>query len=340
MRVTNKMLSDNFLVNMRNNMNNLQTIQKQMATQKEINKASDDPVKAARIMQLNTDISSNIQYNSNITDVTSFLDTTDSALGQAGDVLGRVRDLLVASGNGTYSQQEKDALKDEINTKIGELSQVMNTNYDGKFIFAGTRSDVKPVGTSIDLTNTKGNTKLIYNSNDAVNPELDIISTTGKIQLSQISGKLTTEISEGVKVDYNVSASDVLQFKNSSGTSIDLRDVLKKIVNHLDGNNDAGTAVDANATTILNTTDLQNVTDVINNLLSIRSKVGATENRMDSAKERNLTENTNMTDMLSKTEDIDIAQKTIDYATSQTVYTAALQTSAKIIQPSLLDYLR
>ena len=39
MRVTNKMLSDNFLVNMRNNMNNLQTIQKQMATQKEINKA-------------------------------------------------------------------------------------------------------------------------------------------------------------------------------------------------------------------------------------------------------------------------------------------------------------
>ena len=101
-----------------------------------------------------------------------------------------------------------------------------------------------------------------------------------------------------------------------------------------------GNAVDANATTILNTTDLQNVTDVINNLLSIRSKVGATENRMDSAKERNLTENTNMTDMLSKTEDIDIAQKTIDYATSQTVYTAALQTSAKIIQPSLLDYLR
>lgn len=443
MRVTNKMLSNNFLNDMRNNLNNLQTVQQQMSTQKEINKASDDPTKAARIMQLNTDINSNLQYNTNIKDSSSFLDTTDAALGQCGNVLNRVRDLIVASGNGTYSQQEKNALKDEINTKIGELSQILNTNYDGKYVFGGTRVNAKPLGTltnqvvspgtvtktigttgstsagvTIDPTvatplttttsfkvtiggidavtggvngvsvqastnggafaplaivssndvagnvtldlgngvkldipkdsvnaggdvfsfncNALNNNKLIYNSNNLAAPEL----LTTDPQYTQIATKSSVEISQGVNVQYNVSATDVLQFINDKGNNVDLRQVLTSVINHLDGNKNDGTVTDPNATAALNTQDLQDVTDTINNLLSIRSKVGTTQNRMDSAKDRNITENTNLTDVLSKTEDIDITQKTMDYATAQTVYTAALQTSARIIQPSLLDYLR
>lgn len=455
MRVTNKMLSDNFLIDMGNNMSNLQKVQRQMATQKEISRASDDPTRASRIMELNVSLDENTQYNTNIKDVSSFLDTTDAALGQCGSVLGRVRDLLVSAGNGTYSQDEKNAIKDEINVKIGELSQIMNTNYDGKYIFGGTRVGVKPVTTITNLvasngavsnikasgnpgttpatigttalpagpttdtiykikllgtdgsnvnvysstdggttftmaplsvagtvsgsgydysfgnnlkiniqnnpTNNTGdvftfaataanslnNTKLVYNSDDINAPELAsnsiMANNTGNAAVNQLDSKLTVEVSQGVNIQYSVSATDVFQFKNLTGTNIDLRQVLTSIVNHLDGKNADGTAVtatDPNPTLELNKTDLTAMTDTINHLLSLRSQVGAKQNRMDSANTRNTKENSNLTEILSKTEDIDITQKSIDYATSQTVYTAALQTSAKIIQPSLLDYLR
>ena len=46
-----------------------------------------------------------------------------------------------------------------------------------------------------------------------------------------------------------------------------------------------------------------------------------------------------MTDILSQTEDIDFTQKTIEFSMAQTVYTASLQVSAKVLPPSLLDYL-
>ena len=61
---------------------------------------------------------------------------------------------------------------------------------------------------------------------------------------------------------------------------------------------------------------------------------------MESAESRNVDANFNMTDILSKTEDIDITEKAMEYATMQTIYMASLQTSAKVIQPSLIDYLR
>ena len=75
------------------------------------------------------------------------------------------------------------------------------------------------------------------------------------------------------------------------------------------------------------------------NLLQKRSEVGTMQNRMDSAQTNNETANQNMTDILSKTEDIDITEKTMEYSTMQTTYTAALQVSAKILPMSLLTYL-
>jgi len=47
-----------------------------------------------------------------------------------------------------------------------------------------------------------------------------------------------------------------------------------------------------------------------------------------------------MTEILSANEDIDLVEKTMEYATMQTIYMASLQTSAKVLQPSLIDYLR
>jgi flagellar hook-associated protein 3 FlgL len=318
MRVTNSMLVNSFLSDMKTNLNNMKSIQSQITSGKEISKPSDDPFKVARSMQLNSAINANKQYNQNIKDTGSYLDVTDTALNQSESVLQRVRELLVASGNGAYGTEEKLAIKNEISQKIAELSQSINTNFDGSYVFGGSRGTVKPL-----------NEDCSYN----------LAGGTAAGEIGKIQTKLSTEISPGVEIDYNVSASDIMDFTNENGDNIKLKDLMSQIVNHLDGKTDDGTSVDPNAVSNLVGKDLQGITDSINNILKVRSKVGADQNRMESAQSKNEDENFNLTDLLSSVEDIDITEKIMEYSTMQTVYTASLQTSAKVIQPSLLDYL-
>ena len=62
-RVTTSMLTNNYLDGMNKNLSNLQTINNQLTTGKEISRPSDNPYKVARTMQLYSSIDANKQYN-------------------------------------------------------------------------------------------------------------------------------------------------------------------------------------------------------------------------------------------------------------------------------------
>lgn len=446
MRVTNKMLSNNFLSDMNRNMQSLKTIQQQMTSGKNFAKPSDDPFNVSRSMQMHTSIGANKQYNKNITNTINWMDTTDTSLGQLGNVFQSIREKLVSAGNAAYGSEERTKIKDEINQRIGQISQILNTSFDGEYIFGGTRATTKPVdaitdskvgsvtkattggdasvsgifygsgkvnfkieaaavdastppkvtkvnvlkstdgGTTYKLVSTpsaksdgtfdigngltftippdmgnkvnatdptqrstytfdcesSGNTKLVYLKADGT--ELDPNSTDpasqDAIQLNAIKSIRQTEISQGVLVKYNVSAESVISYKKKDGSEDDIRNLLQRIVNHLDGKDDTGTSLSQDATSKLTTDDLGDIDDAMSQILKVRSEVGAMQNRMDSAKDQNEQSNFNMTDILSKTEDIDITEKTMEFAVMQTVYLASLQTSAKVLQPTLMDYMR
>ena len=338
MRVTNKMLAHSFLKDMRYNLQNMQTLQQQMTSGKEVRRPSDNPFKVARAMQLHSDINTNKQYNENIRDTLNWLDTTDTTLDQAGNVLQRVRELLVAGGNAAYGTDERRAIRDEISERMGELTQILNSNFDGKYVFGGSRGTTKPVDIGVD-PNT-GNSRIVYFKRGG--GELDPLSADSVHvnEINMIKSKLSVEVSQGVSMEYNVTAGDILQFKNENGLDVDLSKLLTRIVNHLDGKTADGLGPYPNASEELTGDDLKGITEAITNLLRVRSEVGAKQNRMESAKDKNIDENFNMTEILSHTEDIDITEKTMQYATMQTVYIASLQTSARVLQPSLMDYLR
>ena len=129
MRITNKMMSNNYLRDMNNNLKNLDKINDQMASGKLISRPSDNPFKVARSMQLTTDINANKQYNDNIKDATNWLDSTDQALYQATNVMQRVRELMVSSGNAAYGSNENKAISDEIKERVSELAQIIKYKF-------------------------------------------------------------------------------------------------------------------------------------------------------------------------------------------------------------------
>lgn len=416
MRVTNRMLANNFLTDMTTNLNNLQTLQRQLTSGKEIRRPSDDPLKVARAMQLHSEISVNKQYNENIKDTLSWLEQTDTALGQLGDQTHRIRELLVSAGDIAYGTDERKKINDEVKEIIGQMSQTLNSSFDGRFIFGGTRGTAKPVNVKdgklvyadrfgneipfsdkveiVDASKWSGK-KLLFNYTDKTDNkikektiEIDtssiknindlVLNINGKIteigmedkleatvddgksgikftpkvstdptkdieaikilsseEKLMMGEKLVTEISQGVRVEYNTTAVDVIEFKDNKGKDRDLREILEDIVAHLDSPDS-----DADAVKKITNEDLAALDAVMDNILKLRSQVGAKGNRMESALEKNKEENFNLTEILSKTEDIDLTEKTMEYAVAISVYMASLQTSARVLQPTLMDYVR
>lgn len=331
MRVTNRMLSNNYLRDMRNNLYNMSKIQTQLTTGKEISKPSDNPFKVARSMQLYTDIASNKQYNENIKDTLNWLDSTDTALGQVNDSFQRIRELMVSAGNAAYGSDEKKAIKYEINEKVSEIAQILNTNFDGRYLFGGNKTTSKPIALTEDPTS--GNNVLNFSGKDGEILPLNSGNPNINSQIDMIKGRMSTEISQGVTMEYNASASDVLMFRSEKGKNINVMELLSNITSNLE-------SADATEADKITGENLDDLTATMRNLSKIMSEVGAKQNRMESAKSKNEDENFNMTELLSKTEDIDITEKIMQYSMMQTVYMASLQTSSKVIQPSLIDFLK
>ncbi len=164
-------------------------------------------------------------------------------------------------------------------------------------------------------------------------------------------------------MEYNACATDILQYGLTSDDNTAA--LLDRIVHHLAGQIESYTKADGTAytasdpgaakdgegkyyiwvddeeagTAALTSQDLSDIDEASKQLIKVRSEIGSKANRMESMSDQNDDTKINMTEILSKTEDIDITEKTIEYYTMITVYQASLQTSARVMQPTLMDYI-
>lgn len=301
MRVTNRTLLNNYLANLNRNLRRMSKYQDQLSSGKEIRRPSDDPFGATRSMALHTSLNQNKQYLRNIEDSLGWVDITDSALGNMGDIMNRLRELVIKGANGSLSDSDRNAIKDEVVQLIEQMAQIGNANYDGRYIFGGQRTTKPPF--HVDHTNGY------------------LIEYSGDHHM------LKREISPNVVIEVNIPGEWI---KGGKDGSLDLPITLSSIV----------AALESGDSSQLGGILLEELDANIDSLLSLRSEAGAKYNRLESAKMKNEEESFNMTDLLSKTEDIDFAEKIMHYMMMENIYYASLATGAKIMQPSLLDFLK
>ncbi len=281
----------------------MQKYQNQLSSGKEVSRPSDNPMLVARIMQLDSNVRMNEQYEKNIGDALGWTDTADGALNVVTSTLQRARELIIYGANGTLSDTDRSALKDEVDTLQGQLMQVLNTNYDGRYIFGGQKT---------------------------TEPPFQIDEVSGKLTYSGDNSNIEREISKGVNIAIPTDGSGITVTEGTSLGNEDIGSLFRSISEALDSGN----------TEDLSGKLLGDIDKHLDNTIRFRSKMGAVYNRLESAKERNAAENLSMTELLSKSEDIDLAEKMMEFSTMRTVYQASLQTGAQILQPSLLDYIR
>ena len=80
--------------------------------------------------------------------------------------------------------------------------------------------------------------------------------------------------------------------------------------------------------------------EALNEILDQRAAIGAKVVRAEVTLNRLRQSEVNYTKLLSEVEDADLTEVLTDLAMQENAYTAALQAAAKIIQPSLLDFMR
>lgn len=296
MRVTQMMLSNQMLLNLSNNNEVLGRQQNMLATGKKINAPSDDPVGVTYAMRYSAQISHNEQYQSNVSTVKSWLDLNDTVLGQVNNVVQRAYELSVQGNTDVLTPQARNSIASEVDQLFQQAVQQGNTQFNGKYIFNGGKTDTAP-----------------YTAATATTDSAD----TGQIQLS---------VGEGVYLSVNVTGSQAF----GSPTDADnLFGALKQLVTGLQTNNSTNIAA-AQAKLISRLQKLQEV----------RADVGARANRAEAADNRLQDMNVNMKALLSDTQDADVAKVITDLKMAENVHQASLAAGARVITPTLVDFLR
>ncbi|WP_020619536.1 flagellar hook-associated protein FlgL [Paenibacillus daejeonensis] len=314
LRVTQSMMSNQLLRNVSNNLGRMNTLQDQLSTGKRINAPSDDPVGLTFAMRYRSELGANDQYIRNVDSAKSSLDFTDMALSQVGDVLHRARELMVKGADGTQPQAGYDAIKLEIDELFNQLVEIGNSKFNGKYMFNGEQTETQPYPTTA-LSNTDPDDLKAYH----------VATDTQQIKF---------ELAPGMKLAVNLTGNDIfgMPVDPTAGPDADndnMFDIFRRASEALaEGNHEEVSNL------------LGNMDSRINILLEQRAEVGARSNRIDLVAGRLEDISLNLTAIKSKTEDADLAFVITNLKMEENVYQASLSAGAKLIRPSLVDFLR
>jgi flagellar hook-associated protein 3 FlgL len=134
------------------------------------------------------------------------------------------------------------------------------------------------------------------------------------------------ELGAGVKIGISITGNEVF---GQAGSADNVFKVLKGIQAHLDANDFKGL-----------TNDIGALDKRIDGLLESRAVIGAKSNRIELVLDRLKDIGINLQALQSKTEDADVAEVITNLKTDENVYNASLDVGAKLIKPSLIDFLR
>lgn len=174
------------------------------------------------------------------------------------------------------------------------------------------------------IANQTMGSRYIFGGTDTKTPPYN--TTTGKFENTN-SQEIQLEMSEGVLVAVNLDPQQVFNYKGPTGTEDNIFGLLDKMVEDLKNGK--------NALEHLPALDMQ-----LDNLGAQRSTLGARMNRIELVQGRLEDQDLNVSKLMTENEDADVAEVITNLKTQENVHRAALGAGARIIQPSLLDFLR
>lgn len=247
MRVSQRILYSNFIEQMNYSTSKLMDLNKKAATQKKVNIPSDDPVGMTRILNYRDSIAALEQYQKNIDTAKGWLNLADETLMQVNNILIRLKEIAEQAATGTLSKDQRAGLSYEARQLFSQLLTLSNSEYEGKSIFAGHKTNDDAFREILWVTSNKNdNVENYINTINGDSSQTVLVQflTTGTIGTDAINYRYSTDGGEtwntgslsagattltvgGVQVDFNsgyqVIANSATDYGDTSGTWLWLR---------------------------------------------------------------------------------------------------------------------
>lgn len=172
----------------------------------------------------------------------------------------------------------------------------------------------------IDIGNTNVNGKYIFNGTNASEGDKPIIYEDGEVEIGSEGNKVMIEVAKGTKLQANVEPGSV--FTEEMFEDID------KFIERLEDNDES---IDDS---------IEVLDGAINDTINARADLGARMNRLELVENRLDEQEVISKATMSQNEDVDFEKAITNLITQETMHRAALSAGSRIIQPSLVDFLR
>ncbi len=145
MRISTSMLYDLGVSSINQQYSDLLKLQQQMSTGRRVLTPADDPIAAARALNVSQSQAVNEQFMKNGNDARSALELQESVLTSVTDLLQDARVLAVNAGNPGLNRSDLSSLARDLQERYNHLLGLANsTDSNGQYLFAGYRSNTQP----------------------------------------------------------------------------------------------------------------------------------------------------------------------------------------------------
>lgn len=337
MRVTTLQTNNSMLKYITSGESRYYELSKEASSGLKVTEPSDDPTAAKSLLNIKTQLSQLNSYLTNMKTSQNELDTLDTNLSSLTDLIGNATDLATEASNGTYSKTDLKNIKTQIDTIIQSVTDIANTNYDGKYMFSGTATSTQAYQT----TSVSGNiTNITYQGTPS----------TGAYERY-------VNISDGTKVAINTSGDSVFGSYTTNGDgTITANGILGNLVilsnalgnggsTTINGTIDGvyhgtvgGTTYDDG--TVKTSDVLTGLNKALDTTSATRTKFASVSNRFDMTKTAINTSITALKAYKSDLQDADLATVLADLSAQETALQASMSvTSSMLSKVSLLNYL-
>lgn len=299
MRISSKIMFDTARLNLSNLTEDMNRANMVVAAQSNILRLSDDPVGLTQSLGMKSSLKSIDQLGRNISLGRSWVTASESALTSIQNIVSDTKALCVQMASANVGASERRSAAETVQNNLEEIVGLANTQIDGRYIFAGSKTDEAAF-------TLNGDNSVTYNGN---------------------SNAFSVKVSKDATVEIGVGGQGVFQ-PSGAGASDDIFVVMKDLATALQGNDISGIQ-----------SAMSNLDTYFDHTSTQMAEAGSKMTRLDTKDYILQDLEISLKETVSNIEDPDMAEAIMNLQSKQLAYQAALSATAKVMQLSIVNFM-
>ena len=162
MRITQSMTNRRYMSQLNAALERKNASERKINSTKRYNRASEDPISAAKALRTRKAIANTNDYMDNLETAKQIYDGADSVLMNVNDILDNIIEKVTYAANGTQHDEDEEILAQTVETFADEIVRLFNTDIAERRVFGGVNNDT----TIFKIEDIGGKKTITYNGVD------------------------------------------------------------------------------------------------------------------------------------------------------------------------------